>query len=200
MPEPAIEYMTLDEFVRWDDGTDTRWELIDGVPVAMAPPARAHGMLVARLSGRIDAALSARPECAVQSEAGIVRAERQDTFYVADLAVSCTPHDAAQQITPDPMLIVEVLSPTTMAEDLQDKIPDYCRISSVQETVAIDSVRAFAQVMRRRGEHWITEIVQGRDGTLSLASIGLAVAMADLYQGIALPERPRPRAAGRRRR
>ena len=43
MPEPAINRMSLDEFLRWDDGTDTRWELFEGVPVAMAPPAVALG-------------------------------------------------------------------------------------------------------------------------------------------------------------
>ena len=41
----------------------------------------------------------------------------------------------------------------------------------------------------------VTEIVQGRDATLSLASIGLTVAMSDLYDGIDLPEAPRRRPA-----
>src|SRR5436853_2679349 len=125
--------MTLEEFLQWADGTATRWELIDGVPYAMAPPAVAHGRLRIRLGARIDAALSSRPPCFVQSEAGIVRPDRRDTFYVADLAVSCTPAEAGQQITPEPVLIIEVLSPTTIAEDLQEKIPDYLKIPSVRE-------------------------------------------------------------------
>jgi Uma2 family endonuclease len=45
MSELAIRRMTLDEFLRWEDGTDTRYELLDGFPIAMAPPARAHGVL-----------------------------------------------------------------------------------------------------------------------------------------------------------
>lgn len=201
MSDLAINRMTLAEFLGWDDGTDTRYELIDGVPVAMAPPAVAHGRLAARLTARIDAALAAHPGCYVQSEAGIVRPERQDTFYVADLAVSCTAAEAGDQITPEPVLIVEILSPTTTAEDLREKIPDYLRIPSVREVVALDSLRVFAQVMRRQGEHWITEIVQGREAVLSLSSVGLSVAMSDLYDGIALSEtRPRARAGGRRRR
>ena len=44
MAEPAISRMTLAEFLRWEDGTDTRWQLIDGVPVATAPPAVAYGI------------------------------------------------------------------------------------------------------------------------------------------------------------
>src|ERR1051325_8471104 len=57
MLEPAISGMTVEEFLRWDDGTDTRYELIDGYVVAMAPPASAHGRLAARLAGAIDTAL-----------------------------------------------------------------------------------------------------------------------------------------------
>ena len=195
MAEPAIRRMTLAEFLRWDDGTDTRWELVDGVPVALAPPAVAHGILALRLGGRIEAALRARRSCFVQSEAGIASPDRDDTCYIADLAVSCIPVDRGQQLMCDPVLIVEILSPGTMAADRQEKIPDYRRIASVQEILAIDSVRAFAEIMRREGDRWITEIVQGRGAALSLASIGLTIAMADLYEGIDLPEAPRRRSA-----
>ena len=52
--------MTLDEFLRWDDGTETHYELIDGFPVAMAPPAEAHRILPVRLVPWIDAALAGR--------------------------------------------------------------------------------------------------------------------------------------------
>ena len=192
MAEPAIRRMTLAEFLRWDDGTDTRWELVDGVPVAMAPPAVAHGILAARLGGRIDAALRSRRPCVVQSEAGVVPPDRDDTWYVADLAVTCTRLEPGQQLLRDPVLIVEILSPSTIAVDRQEKIPEYRQIPSVQEIVAIDSVRVFAEVMRREGDRWITEIVQGLGATLSLASIGLTVPMAELYDGIELPE-PRQR-------
>ena len=70
MAEPAIRRMTLGEFLHWEDGTDTRYELIDGFPMAMAPPARAHGMLCARLAGAIDAALRSRRPCSAQTAAG----------------------------------------------------------------------------------------------------------------------------------
>lgn len=195
MAEPAIRRMTLAEFLRWDDGSDTRWELVDGVPVAMAPPAVAHGILAARLTGRIEAALRGRRSCFVQSEAGIASPDRDDTCYIADLAVSCAPLERGQQLMCDPVLIVEILSPGTMAVDRQEKIPDYRRIASVQEILAIDSARAFAEIMRREGDRWITEIVQGRGAALALVSIGLTIAPADLYDGIDLPEASRGRSA-----
>ena len=197
MSDLAVKRMSLAEFLRWEDGTDTRYELVDGVPTAITPPAVAHGRLSVRLGARIDAALQKRPPCFGQSEAGIARPDRDDTFYVADLGVSCTAPEPRGQMLRDPVLIVEILSPSTIVADRQEKIPAYRQIASVQEIVALDSERVFAEVMRREGERWITELVQGRNAVLSLASIGLTVAMSDLYDGIELPETPR-RQQGRR--
>jgi Uma2 family endonuclease len=188
MSEFAVKRMTLAEFLRWEDGTDTRYELLAGFPVAMAPPAVAHGMLALRLGGRIDAALRTRPPCFGQSQAGIVRPDRNDTYYIADLAVSCTTPERGEQLLQNPVLIVEILSPGTAMYDRQTKVADYRRIPSVEEILLIDSTSIFAEVLRREGDRWITEIVRGPQATLSLASIGLAAAMSELYEGIDMPD------------
>jgi Uma2 family endonuclease len=188
MSEPAIRGMTVDEFLGWEDGTDTRYELVGGFVVAMAPPAPAHGILAVRLGGLIDAALRSRRPCSAQSEAGIVRPDRDDTCYVADLAVTCEPLKAEDRLIRNPILIVEVLSPSTAAFDRQAKVADYRRIPTVQEILLIDSASVFAEVLRRDGDRWITEIVQGPTATLSLTSVPLTVAMAELYEGVPLPE------------
>jgi Uma2 family endonuclease len=196
MPEPARKTMTVADFLRWEDGTDTRYELCGGILVAMAPPAPARGFLAARLCARIVSALRARPPCMVQIEAGIARPDRDDTCYVADLAVTCTPPSRGEQLIREPVFIVEVLSPGTAAHDRQAKSADYRRIDSLREILLIDSESVFAEVLRRAGEHWITEVAQGRDALLTLTSVGLEVAMADLYEGIDLAEPgPRPRLA-----
>jgi Uma2 family endonuclease len=184
MAEPAIRYMTLAEFLRWEDGTDTRYELIRGAPVAMAPPARAHGVLCARLAGLIDAGLRSRRPCMTQVEAGIVPPSRDDTFYVADLAVTCRPLERDGQIAEDPVLLVEILSPSTERHDRRTKVPAYREIDSVQEILLIDSQSVYAEILRREGNRWITELVRGRDAVLGLSSVGLLIAMADLYEGI----------------
>ena len=51
MSETAIKRMMLEEFLGWDDGTDTRYELVGGFPVAMAPSLEEHGVLSNRLGG-----------------------------------------------------------------------------------------------------------------------------------------------------
>jgi Uma2 family endonuclease len=194
MAEPAIRRMTVDEFLRWEDGTDNRYELVDGFVLAMAPPSPRHGTLVLRLGGAIDAALRARPPCAAHSDAGIVRPNRDDSFYVADIAVACDRLQPDDQLIRNPILLVEILSPSRANFDRNTKIPDYRRIPSVEEILLLDSATVFAEILRREGDRWITEIVQGPAATLSLISMPLTISMAELYEGLPLPEtaeRPR---------
>ncbi len=186
MAELAIKPMTLEAFLRWEDGTDTRYELVGGFPIAMAPPARAHGMLCARLAGIIDSALRSRRPCAAQTEAGIARPDRDDSCYIADIAVTCRPYQRGEQLVRDLILVVEVLSPGTQRHDRQTKVPAYREIESVNEILLIDSESTYAEILRREGNHWITELVQGREAVLPLSSVELRIPMAELYEGIDL--------------
>src|SRR5216683_982548 len=133
MAEPAISRMTLEEFLRWDDGTDTRYELIDGFPVAMAPPAEAHRILAERLVSRIDAALAGRRPCNAQIEPGVGRPDRADSYYVPDIAVTCEPNEPGRQAMLDPILIVEILSPSTERSDRRLKMPAYQKNARISE-------------------------------------------------------------------
>ena len=195
MAEPATRRMTLEEFLSWDDGTDIRYELWGGVIVAMAPPMPAHGRLAMALGGEIRAALRARPGCGVFGKAGVALPDRNDTFYVANIAVTCEPLRPEDRLIRNPILIVDVLSPSTGTSDRQIKLADYRGIASIEEILLIDSQSAFAEVHRRGGDRWVTEIVRGLAATLTLQSVPITIVMAELYEGIPLPE-PRSPAIG----
>jgi Uma2 family endonuclease len=184
MAEPATRPMTFDEFLDWDDGTDTRYELVAGFPVAMAPPAEAHRMLAVRLVSRIDAALANRRPCNAQIEAGVLRPDRADAYFVADIGVTCAPNKRGRQAIEEPILLVEILSPGTERHDRQVKLPAYRQIASVEEILLIDSQSPYAEILRRDGDRWITELVQGPQAALRLSSVKLSVPMAELYEGI----------------
>jgi Uma2 family endonuclease len=186
MSEPAIRPMTLDEFLRWDDGTDTHYELIGGFPVAMASPSAAHRMLAARLVSRIEAALGSRRPCNAQGDAGVIRPDRADTYFEADIAVTCERHEFGQQAINAPLLIVEILSPSTERHDRRVKLPVYRQIETVQEILLIASDALYAELHRRAGAQWITEILRGDQAPLALTSVGIEIPLATLYEGIAL--------------
>jgi Uma2 family endonuclease len=184
--ELAERRMSLDEFLRWEDESDTRYELIDGIPIAMAPSAEAHRILAMRLGARIDTALQNRRPCNVQIEAGVLRPDRADSYYVADLAVTCRPNEPGRQAIVDPILIVEILSPSTERHDRRIKLPIYRQIESAQEILLIDADSHYAELHRRENDRWLTELVRGSSAILSLASVDLRVSMAELYEGVAI--------------
>jgi Uma2 family endonuclease len=186
MSEPAISRMSLSEFLRWDDGSETRYELLGGFPVAMAPPLEGHRIIAMRLAARIDAALASRRPCNAQTEAGVLHPERADTFFVVDLGVSCAPYQAGRQYLQDPILLVEIQSPSTERHDRRVKLPAYRRIASVEEILFLDSDARFAQLHHRNASGWLIDIVDG-DGILNLHSIGIDIAVSELYDGIVPP-------------
>jgi Uma2 family endonuclease len=178
MADVAEKLMTVAEFLNWDDGTDTRHELIDGRPIAMAPVAPSHSVIVANLTHELKSKLQ-RP-CYVGSEAGVEHPERNDTFYEADLVVSCTPVQAEMTAIPAPVVVIEVLSPSTIEHDRGRKTYDYRRIGSVQEIVLVASEQRHIVIWRRRGAKWEVEDLIG-DAALDLESVGITLALPAIY-------------------
>ena len=178
MADLAEKRMTVAEFLTWNDGTDTRYELIDGRPVAMAPVAPSHSVLVANLTHALKSKLQ-RP-CYVGSEAGVERPDRDDTFYEADVVVSCTPVAPGMAAIPAPVVLVEVLSPSTVDYDRGRKAYDYRRIPSVQEIVLVASEQRHIVIWRRRSAKWEVEDLIG-DAVLELETVGVEIPFAAVY-------------------
>jgi Uma2 family endonuclease len=178
MADAAEKRMTLAEFLEWDDGTDTRYELIDGRPVAMAPVTPAHSVIVANLSHELRSRL--RSPCYVGNEAGVQRPDRDDIFYEADVVVSCTPVEPGRAAIPNPVVVIEVLSPSTIEHDRGRKAYDYSQIESVREIALVSSEQRHVVVWRRRGTKWEVEHLIG-DAALELEAVGVATPFAAIY-------------------
>ena len=176
--------MTVDEFVAW--AGDGRWQLVDGEPRAMAPASATHGIIQARLAFLLNRHLDVRGNrCVAVTEPAIVpRVRSRSNMRVPDVAVTCTPVEAGQIALPEPLLIVEILSPTNES-DTWENVWTYVSIPSVQEVLVLRSASIAADLLRRRTDgSWPDEPVQlGRDAALSLESVGLSCPLAELYVG-----------------
>lgn len=180
MAEPAERRWTIEEFLTWDDGTDRRYELVDGQIMAMAPPSEAHGTIDANLTIRIGSQLQA--PCRVVGEAGVVPADRNDTYYQADLLVTCAPPERGRPHPPDPLLIIEVLSPSTAVHDRGRKVEDYSRLPSVKEILLVSSEERCVRYWRRDGRRWIVEDLIG-EAELRLEIVPDPIPLAAIYDG-----------------
>jgi Uma2 family endonuclease len=188
MAELAIKRMSLEEFLRWGDGPNARYELIGGRPTVIPPSTEAQRMLAMRLATRIDVTLSTRLPCNVQFNAGVIPPNCSDTFFVADVAATCARIEPARQAIAAPFLIVEIVSPNTERLDYRVKLPTYREIETVQEILLIASDDHYAEVHRRAGAQWITEILRGGEAVLSLASVPIEIELCNLYEGVALAD------------
>ena len=113
----------------------------------MAPPTGPHRTIVVNTSGVLYDALQQPSAMPAEAEAGLRINEH--TMWQADIAVTCQP--AAPEID-DPLLVVEVLSPSTRTHDLGRKLVDYKTLPSVAEIWMVDCERRWVQLWRRDGE------------------------------------------------
>jgi len=177
--------MTVAEFLDWPgDGTGRKCQLIDGEVRVMSPGSPTHGRLQSTLARLIGNALTASGSTwDVITDPGVAVQEGNKTnVRVPDLGVTGTPDTAGDRLMPDPVLLIEILSPSN-ANETRENVWSYRTIASVQEIIVVHSTRILAEVLRRGPDgQWPEEPEEiGMGGTLSLDSIGFACPLTDVY-------------------
>lgn len=170
--------MTVDDFLAFEGEGDTRYQLVRGVVTAMAPARLAHGRMVARLARLIGNQL--RPPCEPIIEAGIKPPHRDDTYWQADLVVTCNPDTAGQVYITEPVLVIEVLSPSTEAVDRTLKLDDYRAMPSVTDILLVAVDRAAIEHWQRAGDLWQVRNL-GPGDRLQVNDLGITIPLDELY-------------------
>jgi Uma2 family endonuclease len=143
--------MTVDEFVCWDDGTDTRYELENGVVHAMAPPGDRHGTILGNITGIVARALVDRPPCPPVLGGGVRIDEHR--YYIPDLVVTCVSVGDGSWVQ-DARILVEILSSSARGVDRQTKLPSYMGSPTICEIWHIHADLPLVGIWYRREDHW----------------------------------------------
>ena len=179
------EGMTVSQFIDWAAGQSGSWCLINGVPQAMAPGGRRHGTLQAELIGRLVEHLrQARPSCSVVAEPGVIPwLSAHDNYRMPDLAVTCSPEIEESWSVDQPILVVEILSPSNRAQTWMN-VWSYTTIPSVEDILVVHTDDVRAALLRRNPDMtWPSEAdIIGTNGRLRLASVDYEAALLDLYR------------------
>jgi len=183
--QPHPSRFTADAFIAWAaEQPRGRYELVGGQIVAMAPERAGHTRVKLAAVNALAASIRARNlPCEAIIDGISVRIDDL-TVYEPDGLVRCgarTPNDAIE--VSDPVVLVEVVSPSTRAIDSGAKLTDYFRLPSVQHYLVVNiDARAVTHHRRIEAGDIATRIL--RDGTLLLDPPGLAVEIADFFAAL----------------
>ena len=186
MSEPATKLMTVDEYLAWGEGREGRFELRDGAVVSMSPERLAHletkGGVFLALS---DAIRQAKLPCQVLPDGATVRISDR-TAFEPDALVRCGPRLSPSTLEfQDPVIVVEVLSPSTEAYDRGAKLEGYFSLRSVQHYLIVDADRRKI-VHHKRGAGDVIETRILAAGPLRLDPPGFDLTVEDLLPPLRL--------------
>ena len=172
-------------FLTWVQGREERYELVDGRVIMMVGASRAHGEIVSNLVVLLRRQLD-RKKWTIIADFGLDAGPRTLRYpdVVVDQRAGGSPKDHTATA---PVLIAEVLSPTTAEIDLGDKAAEYLRLPSLQAYLIVsqDAAKAYAWSREATGAFAAApEVVAGLDESIELAALGLTLPLAAVYEGI----------------
>jgi Uma2 family endonuclease len=181
MSTSAQRRMTVDEFLVWAEGQDGRWELYNGVPYAMAPERTGYGQVkFAVQTALVQGIRKAGLPCHMLPDGATVRVS-EHSAHEPDALVYCgaaLPRDAIE--VPNPIILVEVASPSTRKIDASLKLANYSRLPSVHHYLIVNPEGPPVIHHRRQADGTIlTQIVH--DGTLRLDPPAIDISVADIF-------------------
>ncbi len=182
------DIMTSDQFLNWQPPPyhpSDRWQLIDGVPCLMAPSSPWHGAIQNRTAYLLTAYRDAhRPSCSSVTEPGVrPRVGATGNVRIPDFAVTCTPIGPDDKLLREPVVIVEVLSPSDRAETWTN-VWSYVTIPSVRDIVVVYVVEMRIDLLRRNDDQtWPDDaLVLMAGDTITLDSLGFTGPIEAFYR------------------
>ena len=173
--------MTLAEFLQWEEGQPLRYEF-DGVgPVAMTGGTYGHSTIQRNLAFALTGRLRGKP-CQFQGSDLKIQVGDGHIRY-PDGMIVCSPIDRTATVVHEPVVVFEVLSPSTAAKDRIVKAREYQATPSIRRYVMLEQDSVGATVYARSGETWTHEILVA-DSILALPEIGVSLPLAEFYEGI----------------
>jgi Uma2 family endonuclease len=179
MSSVATSEMDVDAFLLWAEGREGRWELREGRPVMMAPERAAHALTKYAAQKALEAAIQrAGLPCRMFPDGMTVRITARNAYEPDALVVCPAPPMDAIEI-PNPVIVVEVLSPST-ADDHGPKLDGYFSLRSIEHYLILDPDRR-VMIHHKRGQAGAIETRILRDGVVRLDPPGLEADVAGFF-------------------
>lgn len=173
------------EYLGWEESAVEKSEFVDGRIGAMSGATEPHATIPINLGGELRSALRGRGCRVLSSDMKVWAA---GAYFYPDLSVVCGPsthRDPGKTTITNPVAVVEVLSPGTEMKDRGEKFIRYQQIESLRSYLLVSQLEPRVELFER-GEngHWDYTTVIGLTKSVTLSSLGVTVALAEIYDQI----------------
>jgi Uma2 family endonuclease len=188
-----FDQMDVEEYLLWEAEQERRHELVDGVPQMMVGGTASHDIVKTNATAYLHGKLRGTG-CRVHSSDMKIRCLNDNIRY-PDITIACGPLESSDQLSSEPRVVFEVLSPSTRTTDFLVKLRDYKTIPTLTAYVILWQDEPHAMAFRKTSKGWIEEEVQGLDSIIALPEIDVSLPLAEVYEGL---PKPKPRSRSRK--
>jgi Uma2 family endonuclease len=190
-PDMKRKY-TEEEDIELLKNSDERFEYFDGEIFSMTAGKYAHVGIAANIAREIGNLLIDRP-CQVFGGDGAIKTTRERPFRLPDVSVVCGEPIFEDfqgiEMLVNPLLICEVLSPTTASYDREEKFIVYQGIESFQEYLIVEQDRPHVtRYVRQPDGQWLRADIIGLENAVRLETLGVELPLNKIYRMIKFPE------------
>ena len=182
----AQTYLSPEEYLAWERKADTKHEYVRGEIIAMSGASRVHSLIVTNISGELYIQLKGRM-CEVHTNDMRVQTSPEISYFYPDVLVVCGEprfEDNTFDTLLNPIVLVEVLSPSTAAYDRGEKFKHYQQLTSLREYVLVSQDEVRVELYRRQETQWKPIEFRSLGNVLSLASIDCELILSDIYNRV----------------
>jgi Uma2 family endonuclease len=184
MATQPVTKITEEEYLRLERAAEYKSEYIGGEIFPMPGGSFRHSRLTINWSTQLQNQLSGTAYSVYSSDMR-VRTPSTGSYVYPDVSVVCgdpIAHAGADDILTNPMVIVEVLSPSTSRYDRHEKFDLYREIPSVTDYVLVHQAAVRVEHFARQSDgSWIFREYKGDDSTIALTSINCTIRLGDVY-------------------
>lgn len=180
-----IQAWTPAEFFAWQESQDERYELVNGFPAKMMTgTSNRHDVITANIQGELRNRLKGKPCRPFTGDGAVETLPSQ--IRRPDAGIDCGVFDPDGYLAAEPVVVFEVLSPSTRDFDRLRKVDEYKHVSTMRHIVVVEPKRPQVLVWSRNrasegAGKWTAEETIGLDRIIRLDAVALELPLAEIY-------------------
>lgn len=183
-------HMSTAEYLVFEDQSDEiKHEYVNGRVYAMSAGSVRHGLITVNISTDLNIQLEDK-DCRVSSPDTRIKVEAMELYRYPDVTVYCGAEefvDDRVDTLANPLVIVEVLSPSTALKDRNEKLDEYTQSSTLQDYILVSQHQAKVEVFTRiQAGKWVYTNYKGLDAVIDLPSIACRLELSRIYRKVTL--------------